>query len=129
MTISPVIEARSESLPPIFGAERPLHALLQHEAADLVVMRLGLGPDHEDIRDGRVRDPRLGAGEAIAPVGLHGAGLHAGGIGAGIRLGQAEAAHELARGELGQVLPALLLGAIGIDRIHDEEDCTLIMER
>ena len=42
------------------------------------------------------------------------------GIGAGIRLGQAEAADEFARGELGQVFPALLLGAIGVDRIHDE---------
>src|SRR5215204_4580461 len=94
-----------------------LHALLEHEAANLVVVRRRLRPDDEDVGDGRVRDPRLGAGEAIAARRLLGPGLHAAGVGAGVGLGQAEAADPLARGEPRQVLLALRLVAIGIDRV------------
>ena len=49
-----------------------------------------------------------------------GAGLHAAGIGAVVGLGEAEAADPLAGGELGQVLHALLFGAVGVDRMHDQ---------
>ncbi|MGY3661463.1 hypothetical protein ACVJ19_008126 [Bradyrhizobium sp. USDA 376] len=83
-------------------------------------MRGRLGPDHEHVGDRRVRDPHLAAGEAIAVRDLLGAGLHAGWVGAGVRLGQAEAADPLAAGELGQVLLALVLVAIGVDRIHHQ---------
>ena len=37
-----------------------------------------------------------------------------------VRLGQAEAAHPLARRQLGQVLLALCLVSVGVDRIHHE---------
>jgi hypothetical protein len=64
MTISPVIEARSDSLPLDLGRREAGHALLQNEAADLAVMGLGLRPDHEDIGDRAVGDPHLRAGQA-----------------------------------------------------------------
>src|SRR5439155_24687431 len=51
---------------------------------------------------------------------LFDAGLHAAGIGAGIGLGQAEAADPLAGGEFGQIFLALGFVAIGIDRIHHQ---------
>ncbi len=57
---------------------KALHALVQHKAADLAAMCLGLGPDHEDIGDRAVRDPHLGAIEHIAIGGLAGDGLHPG---------------------------------------------------
>ena len=45
-------------------------------------------------------------------------GLHVGRVGAAVRLGQAEAADDLAARHCGQVLLLLLLGAEGVDRIH-----------
>src|SRR5690606_17246667 len=36
-----------------------LHALFEHEAADLVVVSGRLRPDHKDVGDRRVRDPHL----------------------------------------------------------------------
>ena len=77
-------------------------------------------PHHEHVGDRRVGNPHLGAGQPVAVGGLLGAGLHAAGIGAGIRLGQAEAADPLAGGELGQVFLALVLVAIGVDRVHHQ---------
>jgi hypothetical protein len=83
-------------------------------------MRVGFRPDHEHIGDGAVGNPGLRAIEAIAVCGLLGAGLHAGRIGAGIGLGEAEAADELAARELREIFLALRFRAIGIDRIHHE---------
>ena len=83
-------------------------------------MRGGFRPDHEDVGDRRVGNPHLAAGQPVAVGHLFGAGLHAVGIGTGIRLGQAEAADPLAGGELGQVFLALVLVAIGVDRIHHQ---------
>ncbi|MEH2548535.1 hypothetical protein V1283_005180 [Bradyrhizobium sp. AZCC 2262] len=97
-----------------------LHALLENEAADLVVMRGGLRPHHEDVGDRGVGNPHLAAGQLVAVGDLLGAGLHAVGVGAGIRLGQTEAADPLAGGELGQVFLALGFVAIGVDRIHHQ---------
>ena len=37
-----------------------------------------------------------------------------------VGLGQAEAPDQFARGQLGQVLAALLLRAVGVDRVHDQ---------
>ena len=45
----PVVEARKENLPSILGAVEPLHAFLQHEALDLAVMGVGLGPDDKHV--------------------------------------------------------------------------------
>jgi hypothetical protein len=83
-------------------------------------MRVGLGPDHEDIRDGRVGDPHLGTGQAVPAVDLHGPRCHAARIGAGVGLGQAETADQLTACEAGQETVLLLLRAISVDRIHDE---------
>ena len=116
-TISPVIEVRSESLPSIFGRREPLGAALDQEAADDAVE---LGPDHREVSDRRVGDPHLGAGEPVAARRLLRARHHRAGIGAVIGLGQAEAADDLARCELRQILLALRLAAIGEDRVHDE---------
>src|SRR5690606_3757738 len=44
--------------------------------------------------------------------------LHVGRVGAAVRLGQAEAADHLAAGHGRQPALALLLAAVGVDRIH-----------
>jgi len=94
-----------------------LHPALDEEAADLAVE---LGPDHADIGDRAVGDPRLAAREQVAPVGLLGARAHAAGIRAVVRLGEAEAAHELPACEPGEETLALGLRAVGVDRMHDQ---------
>ncbi len=86
----------------------------------MVVVLGGLRPHHEYVGDRRVGNPHLGTGEPIAVGRLLGAGLHAAGIGAGVRLGQAEAADPLAGRKLGQIFLALVLVAIGIDRVHHQ---------
>ena len=80
----------------------------------------GFRPDDKDIRDGRVRDPHLRAAEPISVGGLFGTGFHRAGVRAGIGFGQAETAYPLARGQFRQVFPALLLGPIGMDRMHHQ---------
>ncbi len=107
-----------------------LHALLQDEAADLVVVRRRLRPDDEDVGDRRVRDPHLRAVEPVAVGGLLGARLHAARIGAGIGLGQAEAADPFAawRASAGTSCAAPRSRRRGSGYITSD-DCTLIIER
>ena len=83
-------------------------------------MRVGLRPDHEDVGDRRVADPRLGARDDIAAVDLARARRHAAGVGAGIGLGQAKTADPLAARQLRQIFPLLRLRAIGMDRVHHQ---------
>src|SRR5271166_903071 len=97
-----------------------LHALLEDEAANLIIVRARLRPDDEYVGDRGVADPGLGADEAVAAVDLLGSSGHAAGIGAGVRLGEPEAADELAEREARQVLQPLVGVAIGVDGIHDE---------
>ena len=111
------MEARSDSLPSIFGVEKSLGAAFDHEAADLAVE---LRPDHGDVGDRRVGDPHLVAGEPIAAGDFLGAGDHRAGIGAVVGLGEAEAADELAAGELRQIFAALRFRAVIVDRVHDQ---------
>ena len=66
------------------------------------------------------RDPHLVAAEHPAVVGLARPRLLVGGVGAGVGLGQAEAAEPLARAQLGQVSALLLLGAPAQDRRADQ---------
>ncbi|MCY1292624.1 hypothetical protein D9M70_418590 [compost metagenome] len=99
---------------------KALHALFEHEAADSAAMSFRLRPDDEDIGERRVGNPHLRADKAVAALGLDGAGLHTGRIGAGVRLGQAEAADPLAADELREILLLLLFRAIGIDRIDHQ---------
>ena len=83
-------------------------------------MLFGFGPDHKHIRNGRVGDPHLGAGQFISSRRLLSAGLHACGIRACIGLGQTKATDPLTRGQLGQIFLALRFRAVGIDRIDHQ---------
>ena len=83
-------------------------------------MRARLGPHDEDVRDWRVADPHFRADEAVAAIDLLRARGHAAGVRARVRLGEPEAANELAARQAGQVLTPLAVVAVGMDRIHDE---------
>ena len=83
-------------------------------------MRVGLGPDDEHVGDGRIGNPHLRAVQHVAVRGLARRRLHPAGVGARVGFGQAEAADELAAGELRQVLHALFFRPVGVDRVHHE---------
>lgn len=83
-------------------------------------MRFRFRPDDEYIGERRIGDPHLGADQTVAALGLDRPGLHARRIGAGVRLGQPEAADPLAADKLRKVLPLLLFRAVGENRINDE---------
>ena len=104
------------------GRGEALVAALDDEAADFVLALFvrQLGPDHEHLRDGRVGDPHLRAVQHEAAIHAFRAGFHAARIRPGIGLGQAEGADPFAAGEFGQVFLAVRLGAVGVDRPHDE---------
>ena len=93
-------------------------ALLDEVAADLAVV--ALGPHHRHVGHRAVGDPELGAVQHVLVALLHGARLHAAGVGAVVGLGEAEAAERRARLQARQ--PALLLrvGAVAVDRVHHE---------
>ena len=82
-------------------------------------MGIGHSEDDEGVGLGRVRDEALRAVEDVVLAGLIELGdrLLAGGVGAGVRLGQAEGAQLAAGQQVGQILHLLLLRAEGIDRI------------
>ena len=103
-----------------FWRGQTLHAFFKDKAADLAAVLFGLGPDHEDIRDRRVRDPHFRAGQLVAVGGFHRTGFHARRVGARIGFCQTKAADEFAAGQFGKILHALLFRAIGVDRVHDE---------
>src|SRR5258708_21667356 len=83
-------------------------------------MRVGLGPDDEHVGDRRIGDPRLAAREDVAALNLLGAGGNAAGVGSRAGLGQPETADPFTRRQLRQVLVALILRAVGVDRVHHE---------
>ena len=91
---------------------------LDDEAFDLVIVGSGLGPDHRDIGNRAVGDPHFRAGQAVATIDFFRTGDHGARIGAMVGFGQAEAAHHLAAGKLGQVFLFLLFGAIRFDGVH-----------
>ena len=95
------------------AVEVPLH----DEAADVAVQ---LGPDHREVADRRVGDPVLGPVQDVAAVGRLGGRAHGGGVGAALRLGQAEAADQLAPRHLGQEAHLLRLRPQGVDGVHGE---------
>ena len=80
----------------------------------------GARPDHRHVGHAAVGDPGLLAvedpGVALAPGG----GAHARGVRAEIRLGQPEAADRLAALQARQPLLLLLLGAVGVNGVHDQ---------
>ncbi len=67
-----------------------------------------------------VRDPHLRAVEHPAVAVAARARAHRARVAAAVGLGQAEAADDRAGRQLGEVLALLLLGAVGVDRVHDE---------
>ncbi len=77
----------------------------------VALLGIGLGEDQRDLGVVAHRDPHLGAVDHPAGVGLARAGALVGGVGAGVGLGQAEAAEPFAGAELRQVVLLLLLGS------------------
>src|SRR5438270_10968975 len=77
-------------------------------------------PDHGQAGDPAVGDPGLVAVQHPVRARLAGAGPHAGGVGAEVRLGQAEAADDLAAGHPRQPFLLLLFRAVRPDREHRE---------
>ncbi len=81
-------------------------------------LRVGLGDEHDHIGAVAVRDVGLGAVDDVVIAVSDGAGLDAGDIGAGVRLGDAQAEDLLALDRRDDPLLLLLLGAEGEDRRH-----------
>ena len=106
--------AQAHLLVDFLGSEAG-EVLLHHEALDAVV---GLRPDDGDVGQVAAGDPHLGAVEDPVGTIAPGVGLHAGRVGAAMRLGQAEAADHLARRHVRQPAQALLFTAVGVDRVH-----------
>ncbi len=103
------------------GARRAC-AALDEEAADLAC-RVQLGPDEEEVGDGGVGDPGLGAGEGVVAlfgrVGF-GEGLERARVGAVVGFGEAEAAEQAAGGEGWEVFFFLLRCAEFVDAAHHQ---------
>src|SRR6478672_1978802 len=100
----------------------PLRLGRDEKAGDPAVslLRVGLGKDQRHLGHVAERDPHLLAGDPPAPVDLHRARAHRRGIGAGVGLGQPEAAEGLAGAQPRQPLLLLLLRAPALDRAADE---------
>ena len=81
---------------------------------------IGDGHDRVPLGDAGVGDPGLGAVEHPGVAVETGAGLHRGGVGAGLALGEAVADHRLAGGDRGQHLLLHALAA-GQDDRHRAE--------
>mmetsp|Transcript_19535 Transcript_19535/g.28172 ORF Transcript_19535/g.28172 Transcript_19535/m.28172 type:complete len:354 (+) Transcript_19535:133-1194(+) len=94
------------------------HALLEDESPD--VARVVLCPNHEDVGNGGVGDPVLGAIEDVVVTFSPGLGLHGSRVGAVVGFGEAEAANQLAPGQLGQVLLLHFLCSKLVDGVHDQ---------
>src|SRR5262245_61181137 len=87
------------------------------EAADAFV---GPGPDDSNVGNVAVGDPHLGPAEQPVVAATARAGPHACWIRPEVRLGESEAADELARGHARQPLLLLLLGPVSVDREHGQ---------
>ena len=74
---------------------------------------VGAGQEHEHVGPGAEGAPGLHAVDEPAALGGGGGDLHAGHVGAVVGLGDGHGGHDLGRGELGQPLLLLLLGAAG----------------
>ena len=118
ITISPVTDVRRLNLPSIFGAESPFIPFSRMKpritpssvfAQTTNTSAIGAFEIHILLPDEPVAAGAPRARVIIEP-----------GIGAVVRLGQAEAADPLAGRELRQVFPALRLRAIRVDREHHE---------
>ena len=105
------------------GRAQTGHAFFQHKATNgayLSALAHLFGPDHKHVGHRAVADPHFAATELVAAGHFVGAGGHAAGVRAVVGFGQAKAANELARGQLGQVFLALRLGAKFKNRHHHQ---------
>ena len=103
---------------------------IDHEQRDVTVagLLLGLRDDEQRARDAAERDPGLRAADDPGVPGLRSARRDRGRVGAGVRLGQVEAAELLARDE--RLHPALAQGVVtdAGDRrrdgvVHRDREC------
>ena len=117
------------------GAQRPLAVDVasgeagtigfDEEAADAPLL-LGdggvfdFGPDDGDVGDAAGGDPHLFSVEDVVVAVFACAGSHASGVGAEVGFGEAEAAEFFAGGQFGKPAGFLLVGAKGVDGVHDE---------
>jgi hypothetical protein len=88
----------------------------EHADALAALAAVGVGGDEAVVADGAVGDEVLAAVEDVAAVLLLGAGREAGGVGAGVRLGDRVGADDLPGDAARQVLLALRVGAELVDR-------------
>ncbi len=72
---------------------------------------VGLREDDVDAGDSAVGDPGFCAVEDVVIAFAHGAGLDSGGVGAGLRFGEAEGAENFAAGEAAEIFFLLRFGA------------------
>src|SRR3954469_13831612 len=86
----------------------------------VLLLRVGLGEDQGKVRDVAEADPHLLAADRPAVLGLGRAGPEVGGVGAGVGLGQPEAAEALAGAGPRQPLLFLLLASPLLDRAGDQ---------
>ena len=102
----------------VLDGGEPRYAALDEEPSHepFVVLR----PDDRDVGDRAVGDPGLLARQDPAVAVAPGAGPHRAGVGAEVRLGEAEAPDRLAAGEEGDPAVLLLLRPPGHDRVHHE---------
>ena len=124
--ISAVSEERRPSLPWISWVVKPSLSVGTRKQARprCFFVRVGLGEDQRHVGEVGERDPHLLAADRPARVGLGRAGAEVGGVGAGVGLGQAEAAERLARAEPRQPGRLLLLVAPALDRAADQRGLT-----
>ena len=101
---------------------KPLRVCGDDEATDRVGIfdPARLGPNDRGLCRRAVRNPHLGTVQYPAVFRFFGDGDHAGGIGAVVRLRQAEAADDLAARHLREPFLLLFFGTERIDRIHHE---------
>ena len=101
-------EACRPSLPWISCEEKPSESVGHEERGQpaVALLGVGLGEDQRELGHVAERDPLLLAADAPAAVDLLGAGLEVGGVGAGVGLGQPEAAQRLARADAGDAAPS-----------------------
>src|SRR3972149_5871719 len=83
----------------------------------LRAVAVGLGEEADVVGDGAAGDVDLLAVDDVVVAVTAGARLDGGGVGAGVRFGEAEGAADLAGGGARQPLPLLLLGATEVDRL------------
>ena len=115
-----MIEARSDSFSLILGAVRPFMPFSRTKPRILPPCASDLAQTTNTSAIGELVIHILEPERTIAALDLLRAGAHSAGVGAGVGLGQAEAADQLALGEAGEIFLALLLAAVGVDRVHHE---------